>query len=78
VWPESNERDLNLEAALVRIRKFRANYRVYVDLNARANAALSAKMDAIYRDCQHFAIIRLKDAVEDALRELMPGKSLII
>jgi len=73
VRPESNERDLNLEAALRTIRVFRGNYRIYVDLNTKAKVVLSAKMDAIYRDCQHFATTRIKDAVEDALRGLIPG-----
>jgi len=32
-------------------------------------------MHAIYRDCQEFATTRIKEAVEDVLRELVPAKS---
>ena len=73
VWPGSNERDQMLQAALGRIRMFRAKYQSYVELNARAKTALSIKIDIIYRDCQNFATTRIKEAVEDALRELGPA-----
>jgi len=78
VWPEGKERDLNLKEALDRIKIFRTNYRVYVDLNARAKALLSVKIDIIYRDCQAFATTRIKGAVEDGLRELIPDNTPIL
>ncbi len=50
------------------------DYLPYLDLNIRAKAALGQKIDVIYRDCQEFATTRIKEAVEDVLRELVPEK----
>ncbi len=74
VWPEASERISKLQAARDRIRAFRANYAPYLEMNARARVVLAAKMDAIYRDCQEFATTRIKEAVEDVLRDLVPAE----
>ena len=75
VWPEQSDRVLNLEAVRSRIRNFQENYSAYAKLNARASAVLAAKMEAVYRDAQHFATTRIKEAVEDVLKALTPTKS---
>jgi hypothetical protein len=75
VWPEEIERVSRLKAAVDKIAAFRAEYGAYLDLNAKARSVLAAKMDAVYRDCQNFATSRIKEAVEDVLRELVPAKS---
>jgi hypothetical protein len=77
VWSEASERASNLQAARDRIRAFRANYATYLEINARARFVLSAKMDVIYRDCQEFATARIKEAVEDVLRDLVPAAAVV-
>jgi hypothetical protein len=74
VWPEATERSLKLNEARGRIAAFRKDYFSYIELNAKARTVLSEKIEAIYRDCQEFATTRIKEAVEDVLRELVPGK----
>jgi hypothetical protein len=70
IWPETNDRLLQLESARKKIVAFRANYKSYLELNARARVVLAEKIGSIYRDCQEFATTRIKEAVEDVLREL--------
>lgn len=72
IWPDENERISKLDTARNKIRTFRNNYASYLEVNAKARILLAAKMDVIYRDCQQFATIRIKEAVEDVLRDLVP------
>jgi hypothetical protein len=72
VWVETGDHIVKLDTARSRIREFRANYAPYLELNARVRVMLAAKVDTIYRDCQHFAATRIKEAVEDVLRDLAP------
>jgi hypothetical protein len=65
IWPEENERVRNLRCAKERIAAFRAKYANYLELNAKARPKLAKSIDAIYRDCQHFATTRIKEAVEE-------------
>jgi hypothetical protein len=65
IWPEQNERIRNLRSAKERIAAFRATYAPYLELNAKARLKLATNIDAIYRDCQHFATTRIKEAVEE-------------
>lgn len=65
IWPEKEERVRNLHSARERITAFRAKYAPYLEINAKARVKLAAKIDAIYRDCQHFATTRIKEAVEE-------------
>lgn len=78
VWPDQQVRITNLKAALKRIRKFRENYSAYLQINARARKVLTAKMDAIYRDCQQFAEMRIRDAVDQVAQEFVEEKSVKI
>jgi hypothetical protein len=73
VWAGANERVSKLRAARDRIRAFRADYATYLEINARARVVLAAKVDMIYRDCQEFATTRIKEAVEEVLRDLVPS-----
>ncbi len=75
VWPQYDDRVRNLEASLARIKAFRVSYRPYLDLNARARIILATRIASIYRDCQDFATNRIKEAVDDVIRELVPTKS---
>jgi hypothetical protein len=72
VWPEANDKVSHLNAAKDRIERFRRNYRPYLELNSRARGLLDEKIHAIYRDCQVFATTRIKEAVGEVLRDLMP------
>jgi proline dehydrogenase len=74
VWPEAVDRISKLNAARDRIATFRNNYLLYLELNAKARAVLGKEIDAIYRECQEFATTRIKEAVEDVLRVLVPAK----
>jgi len=74
VWPGAADRVSRLNAARHRIAAFRENYLPYLELNAKARTVLGQEIDAIYRDCQQFATTRIKEAVEDVLRELIPAK----
>jgi hypothetical protein len=65
IWPEQNERLTNLRCAREKITAFRAKYAPYLEVNNKARLKLATKIDAIYRDCQHFAATRIKEAVED-------------
>lgn len=65
IWPDENERVRNLRGAKERIAAFRAKYAPYLDLNAKARLKLARNIDAIYRDCQHFATTRIKEAVDE-------------
>jgi hypothetical protein len=65
IWPEENARVRNLRCAKERIAAFRANFAPYLEVNAKARPKLSKNIDAIYRDCQHFAMTRIKEAVEE-------------
>jgi hypothetical protein len=65
IWPEEIERVRNLRYAKERITVFRAEYAPYLEINAKARPKLSLNIEAIYRDCQHFAMTRIKEAVEE-------------
>ncbi len=73
VWPEARIRHTNLKTARNRIKAFRSNYGIYLELSAKARVVLTKEIETIYRDCQHFATTRIKVAVEDVLRELGPA-----
>lgn len=75
VWPESNDRILNLKAALNKIKAFRKDYGAYLTVNFKARIILAAKMDALYRDCQQFATTRIEQAVDEIIQELTLIKS---
>ena len=72
VWPDAIDRISKLETAREKLKIFHANYAPYHILNERARLVLAAKTEAIYRDCQEFAATRIKEAVEDVLRNLLP------
>jgi hypothetical protein len=72
VWPDLEERIAQLNATRERIKAFRARYQPYLELNAKARVVLAEKIDIIYRDCQEFATTRIREAVEDVLKELNP------
>ena len=74
IWPEEEDRVQRLLETRNRIAAFRANYQSYLDLNAKVRVKLAAKMDSIYRDCQHFATTRIKEAVVEVLQELIPAE----
>ena len=74
LWPDAVDRISKLNTARDRIAAFRKNYLPYLELNSKARAVLGQEIDAIYRDCQEFATTRIKEAVEDVLRELVPAK----
>ncbi len=65
-----------MEAARDRIRAFRANYAPYLELNVRTKSVLVARIDAIYRECQDFAAMRIKAAVDEVVRALVPGEAI--
>jgi hypothetical protein len=65
IWPEENERIGNLRFAKERIVTFRAKYAAYLEVNTKARLKLAANIEAIYRDCQHFATTRIKEAVKE-------------
>jgi len=71
IWPGQADRVLRLEAAKGRIRSFQANYAPYLELNARARLVLATTIDSIYRECQEFAVTRIKVAVDEVLRDLV-------
>jgi hypothetical protein len=65
IWPEEIDRVTNLLSAKERIATFRSKYAPYLEINAKARPKLSTNIEAIYRDCQHFATTRIKEAVEE-------------
>lgn len=68
IWPDENERIMNLRCASERISAFRSEFGPYLDLNEKARVKLAANIELIYRDCQQFATTRIRDAVEDICR----------
>jgi hypothetical protein len=65
IWPDEIQRVSRLREARERIAEFRLKYAQYLALNARARLKLVTNIEAIYRDCQHFATTRIKEAVEE-------------
>jgi hypothetical protein len=63
---------MRMNAALRRIQDFRASYASCLEVNAKVRVLLAAEIGDIYRDCQQFATTRIKQAVDDVLRELIP------
>jgi hypothetical protein len=74
VWPDAQERAEKLNAARDKIKAFRVKYIPYLELNAKAKAFLDKEINAIYRDCQEFATTRIKEAIDDVVRELASEK----
>jgi hypothetical protein len=74
IWPNISERVLRMDAALQRIQDFRANYVSSLELSAKARVLLAAEIESIYRDCQHFATTRIKEAVDDVLQKLISAE----
>lgn len=73
IWPDLTERTMRMNAALRRIQVFRASYASCLEVNAKVRVLLAAEIGDIYRDCQQFATTRIKQAVDDVLRELIPA-----
>jgi hypothetical protein len=65
IWSVEGERVRNLRCAKERIAAFRARYSPYLEINAKARPKLATNIEAIYRDCQDFAMTRIKEAIKD-------------
>jgi len=65
-----NLRMENMKVVGERIAAFRASYPQSMEWSRRAGAALQAKMDSIYRDCQEFATVRIRKAVDELFQVL--------
>ncbi len=71
VWAASNQCVENMASARAKIAAFRASYPEALDWSRRARLVLHSRMEAIYRDCQEFASVRIKQAVEGVFQELV-------
>jgi hypothetical protein len=78
VWPDLTQRTANLQRVRDRIRNFRTDYVAFLNLNAKARTLLAIEIGMIYRDGQDFATTRIKKAVDDVLRELIPANTVTI
>ena len=58
----------NLKAARQKILEFRARYAESIELNLKAHDSLRQELDKIYRECQSFATVRIKEAVDLLLK----------
>lgn len=67
IWPDEM-RVKNLKAACRKILEFRARYAESIELNLKAHDSLREELDKIYRDCQSFATVRIKEAVDLLLK----------
>jgi hypothetical protein len=70
IWAVDADRKLNMKRVREKISVFRSNYREATEWGDRARLALRHKMDALYRECQEFATVRIKSAVEELFEEL--------
>lgn len=63
IWSDET-RVKNLKAARRKILEFRSRYSKSIELNRKTHDSLRREMEKIYRECQSFATIRIKQAVE--------------
>jgi hypothetical protein len=67
IWPDEIKVE-NLKAARRKILEFRARYAESIELNQKAHDSLRFELDKVYRECQTFAMDRIKEAVELLLK----------
>jgi hypothetical protein len=69
-WPDSTERVENLRKAREKIAVFLAGYPESLKWGASARASLRSTVDSLYRNCQEFATVQIKRAVDEAYSNL--------
>ncbi|MFZ3214356.1 MAG: hypothetical protein WA188_22855 [Terriglobales bacterium] len=75
VWPDLAERVQNTRHARERILAFRARYPESLQWSGRTQNYLRQSVDRLYRECQEFAAIQAKRAVDEAFSDLTKAQS---
>lgn len=70
LWPDDGQRAENLKSARDRIVEFRAGYAQAIQLSEKVAPLLHEQLEMIYRECQMFAMSRIKGAVEMVISNL--------
>ncbi len=72
--PDDAQRVDSLKAARSRIQDFQESYPEALGWSRRAKPALRQTLDTVYRECQEFATVRIRKAVEEAF-DLLVNRS---
>ena len=64
IWPNADERGVRLAATRSKILKFRTDYGDFLNLSATIRIELKSKIETLYRECQEFATISIRDSVD--------------
>lgn len=75
LWPDDRQRTENLKSARARIVEFRAGYERAIQLSKVVAPSLHEELETIYRECQMFALSRIKGAVEKVITTVPPQPS---
>ncbi len=70
VWPDSAERVQNIRNAREKITAFRARYPESLEWSQKTRTSLHQTVDTLYRECQEFAAVQIKKAVDEAFSNL--------
>lgn len=70
VWPDATQRSENMMKARKKILIFRARYPESMEWSRRAKIVLQQELDKLYRECQEFAKVRIKRAVDEVFTDL--------
>lgn len=73
IWPDDRIRETSLSRARDRILAFRAEYPSAVEWSLRTHAALQAKLDCLYRECQEFAVTQTTRSVDEFFLKVKNG-----
>lgn len=75
IWAKSAERQASLRNAREKILQFRALYPKSTEWTQKAKPQIVARLDALYRECQEFATVRIKEAVDQVFASIAKPKN---